>query len=49
MLLKSFWTISLQMMNGPEPLFLKWTDRWKGIPKGVDVDWHLSVLDNTKR
>ena len=36
MLLKSFRTSHLQMMNRLEPLFSNWTDRQKGIPKGVD-------------
>ena len=35
-LLKSFWTSHLQMMKGQEPLFLNWTGKRKGIPKGVD-------------
>ena len=36
MLLKSFWTSHLKMMNGLEPLFYNWTGRRKGIPKGVN-------------
>ena len=36
MMLKSFWTSHLQMMNRLEPLFENWTGRWKGIPKDVD-------------
>ena len=36
MLLKSFWTSHLQMMNVLEPLFCNWTGRQKGIPNGVD-------------
>ena len=34
MLLKSFWTNHMQMINKLEPLFLIWTDR----QKGEDVD-----------
>ena len=30
-------------MNGLEPLFKNWTDRQKGIPKGVD-ETHYSNL-----
>ena len=36
MLLKSFWTSHLQMMNWLEPLPYNWTGRRKGIPIGVD-------------
>ena len=31
------------MMNGLEPLFLNWTGRRKGIPKGVD-ETHPNVF-----
>ena len=36
MLLKSFWTSHLQIMNGLEPLFYNCSGSRKGIPKGVD-------------
>ena len=42
------------MMNGLETLFYNWTDRWKGISKGVD-ETHQSqtirawTLDETKK
>ena len=36
MMLKSFWTSHLQMMNRLGPLLYNWTGRRKGIPKGVD-------------
>ena len=43
MLMKSFWTSHLQMLNGLEPLFYNWTCRWKGILKGVDETHQRSV------
>ena len=54
MLLKSFGTNHLQMMNGLEPLVKNWTGRWKGIPKGVDETHHLFIvwgngLNNTEK
>ena len=41
MMLKSFWTSHLQMMNGLE----NWTGRQKGIPKGVD-ETHIKVASS---
>ena len=46
MLLKSFWTSHLQMMNGLEPIFKNWTGRRKGVPKGVD-ETHLCYSLNS--
>ena len=45
MMLKSFWTSHLQMMNRLEPLFENWTGRSKRIPKDVD---ETNLRDNNK-
>jgi hypothetical protein len=47
MLLISFWTSHLQMMNGLEPQFSNWTGRQKGIPKGVNEN-HQGLSFNLK-
>ena len=51
MMLTSFWTSHLQMINRLEPLFQIGTGRQKGIPKGVDethqfqcMPWFFSGL-----
>ena len=45
MMLKSFWTSHLHIMNGLESLFYSWTGRRMGIPKVVDETYHRrSVL-----
>ena len=43
-MLKSFYTSYLQMMNRLEPLFLNWTGRREGTPKGVDETHHIVSL-----
>ena len=43
MMLKSFWTSHLQMMNKLEPLFYYGTGRWKNIPKDVDETTYMNV------